>query len=113
MPYRTSFTSISPGCLGAVLGSIIIHFVLYALTYAWGAHFGATDFHPMSATGPDPKAEVHYGARGANNSVEVIVYLYLMTLGLVPLMISIVGSIVGALLAHSIARVLRLFSLKR
>ena len=113
MPDRTPSTSISPGCLGAVFGSIIIHFLLYALTYAWGAHFGATVFVPMSPTGPDPNAEVHYGARGANNSVAVIFYIYLMSLGLVPLIISIVGSIVGALLAHKIAGVLRHFSLKR
>ena len=85
------------GCASAVL----IHLVLLLLMIVWGAVLGSAAPN-FGATGSG--GTVERGAAGSSNAIETFLTLYVLTLGIVPTVISIVGFGLGWLVMEAVSR---------
>ncbi len=79
--------------VGAVLGAILIHPIAFALAWLKGFITGASI--PIAPTPTD-----RYGLDGASAGIAELFFVYISTLGLVPLLISLVGGGVSFALTH-------------
>ena len=82
---------------GAILGAILIHPVAIAIAWLAGSVMGSGV--PMA-----PTPTYRYGFEGGHAGVEVLLFIYATTLGVIPLLISLVGAGLGFALARHIGR---------
>ncbi len=80
--------------MGAVLGAILVHPLAFALAYVKGFVLGAGGGQvPMA---PTPTfGTVRYGPSGGEAGVGELLVLYLFSLGIVPLVLSVIGGAAG------------------
>ena len=90
---HTQVTSRQQSIAGAVIGAVLIHPIAFAL--AWFKGFIAGASVPMAPTPTD-----RYGLDGASAGIAELFFVYISTLGLIPLLISLVGGGVGFGLAR-------------
>ncbi len=77
------------GCGPVFLGAVLIHPFICLLVFAWGALFG-------SSQGMSPTTEgTTYGMKGGSNAVGLLFLIYYLSLGMVPLVLSGGGAVLG------------------
>lgn len=76
--------------MGRIAGAILIHPFVIALALLKGFLFGAA--RPLSFHGAAPHET---GFPGAENSVSGLLFYYLISFGMIPLVISVIGNMVG------------------
>jgi hypothetical protein len=79
------------GCLGAVLGALLVHPLLILIVFVLGTVYGCSGSIMSSGPGPPPE----YGLKGGGNAVLMLYFWYLMTLGILPVIVSLGGAAVG------------------
>jgi hypothetical protein len=84
------------GCQAAILGAIVANPLLFPLTYLCGAIFGAHGFNNGGSAG---FAGVKTGAEGGLVAVQMLVLSYLLTSGILAVVVSFVGAIIAPALA--------------
>ncbi len=80
-----------PGCVGAVL----VHPLLFVLAFLKGAIFGHAQ--PIVMGAASGHGDVKTGAAGGMNAVEEVFIGYVMTLGIAPIIVSVIGVGLGYL----------------
>jgi hypothetical protein len=83
------------GCVAAFLGAILANPLLFLLAYLWGAVFGARGFN---SGGSASSAVVKTGAEGGLVAVEMLGLGYIMTGGIIAVVVSFVGAIIAPVL---------------
>jgi hypothetical protein len=75
------------GCLPPIYGIVIAHVVVFGVAFGVGATAGAGDIvHP---------GDVFYGFQGGMVAMAKVLFTYIVSLGIVPLVISAVGAGMG------------------
>jgi hypothetical protein len=78
--------SFRTGWLAAILGAVLAQLAVIPLAFLCGAIFGAERMW-----GPGQE----FGVRGGTNAVEILMIIYLVSYGIVPLVVSGVGALVA------------------
>jgi len=86
----------SSSTAAAFLGAIFIHPVVFAIAWLKGVVLGASV--PMA-----PTPTTRHGIDGGFAAIEELLFLYVVTLGLLPLVISLVGAGCGVVLARRLS----------
>jgi hypothetical protein len=89
------------------LGAVIVHPVLFLLTFAWGACFGAEQFIFHN------DGTFSYGQQGGQNAMTTVGCYYLLTFGMLPLVVSATGAGLAVLVQLALPhcfRLMRFFS---
>ncbi len=80
--------------LGAVLGALLVHPIAFVLAYVKGFVLGAGGGQvPMAAT--RTFGTVRYGLSGGEAGVGELLVLYVFSVGIVPLVLSVIGGAAG------------------
>jgi hypothetical protein len=82
----------------AVLGAVIPHLIVFILAFLRGVVFGAGD---IMSSGPG-----HYvhGIEGGEKAVATVGAVYLLSVGIIPIFVSIVGAVIASMVALSMAK---------
>ncbi|NQV28675.1 MAG: hypothetical protein HQ518_30350 [Rhodopirellula sp.] len=82
---------------GGLIGAIVIHLIVFALAFAEGFLFGAS--LPLGH-GPAPAD----GLTGSEYAIKTVLLFYFVSVGIIPLVLSVIGYLLGSRLVRRIER---------